>query len=107
MSAASIDRLLVKERAALMFRGRSHTKPGTLLKSQIPIPKLYGNGPAPAPSSLFSSLKSNRSAAAMQRQAHVGRGCPCSNRTEQLVLCDAWSDGEGAAPSCRVGAQRH
>ena len=37
MSAATIDRLLAPERARLMFRGRSHTKPGTLLKSQIPI----------------------------------------------------------------------
>ena len=37
MSAAPIDRLLVTERARLMFRGRSHTKPGSLLKSQIPI----------------------------------------------------------------------
>ena len=37
MSAATIDRHLASERARLMFRGRSHTKPGTLLKSQIPI----------------------------------------------------------------------
>jgi hypothetical protein len=37
MSAASIDRHLAKERARLTPRGRSHTKPGTLLKSQIPI----------------------------------------------------------------------
>jgi hypothetical protein len=37
ISAATIDRLLANERAALAFRGRSHTKPGTLLKSQIPI----------------------------------------------------------------------
>jgi hypothetical protein len=37
MSAASIDRHLAHERAKLSPRGRSHTKPGTLLKSQIPI----------------------------------------------------------------------
>lgn len=37
MSAASIDRHLACERAKLMLRGRSHTKPATLLKSQIPI----------------------------------------------------------------------
>src|ERR1700729_4471705 len=37
MSAASIDRHLALERAKLFARGRSHTKPGTLLKSQIPI----------------------------------------------------------------------
>ena len=37
MSAATIDRRLGAERFKLMSRGRSHTKPGTLLKSQIPI----------------------------------------------------------------------
>jgi transposase InsO family protein len=37
MSAATIDRRLGPERALLVPRGRSHTKPGTLLKSQIPI----------------------------------------------------------------------
>ncbi len=33
----AIDRHLAPERAKLFPRGRSHTKPGTLLKSQIPI----------------------------------------------------------------------
>lgn len=37
MSAATIDRKLAPERARLLARGRSHTKPGTLLKSQIPV----------------------------------------------------------------------
>ena len=37
MSAATIDRRLASDRAKLMPRGRSHTKPGSLLKSQIPI----------------------------------------------------------------------
>ena len=37
MSAATIDRHLKNERARLGLKGRSHTKPGTLLKSQIPI----------------------------------------------------------------------
>jgi len=37
MSAATIDRHLAPERARLGLRGRSHTKPGTLLKSQIPV----------------------------------------------------------------------
>lgn len=37
MSAATIDRRLTGERAKMMPRGRSHTKPGSLLKSQIPI----------------------------------------------------------------------
>jgi hypothetical protein len=37
MSAATIDRRLAGERARMLPRGRSHTKPGSLLKSQIPI----------------------------------------------------------------------
>lgn len=37
MSAATIDRKLAGERAELFPRVRSHTKPGTLLKSQIPV----------------------------------------------------------------------
>lgn len=37
MSAATIDRRLAPERAKLVLRGRSHTKPGSLLKSQIPV----------------------------------------------------------------------
>jgi len=37
VSAATIDRLLGPERKKHQIKGRSNTKPGTLLKSQIPI----------------------------------------------------------------------
>jgi hypothetical protein len=37
MSASTIDRRLIGERARLMPRGRSQTKPGSLLKSRIRI----------------------------------------------------------------------
>jgi hypothetical protein len=37
ISPATIDRLLAPERKKHMLKGRSNTKPGTLLKSQIPI----------------------------------------------------------------------
>src|SRR5271168_5021565 len=37
MSAATIDRRLAPERRKYLARGRSCTKPGTLLKSQIPV----------------------------------------------------------------------
>jgi hypothetical protein len=37
ISASSIDRLLAKERKKHQIKGRSNTKPGTLLKNQIPI----------------------------------------------------------------------
>ena len=37
ISAATIDRLLAKERRKQTIKGRANTKPGTLLKHQIPI----------------------------------------------------------------------
>lgn len=37
ISAATIDRQLAGDRAKLQIRGRSHTKPGSLLKGAIPI----------------------------------------------------------------------
>jgi hypothetical protein len=37
ISAATIDRRLAPERKRLQFKGRCHTKPGTMLKHQIPI----------------------------------------------------------------------
>ena len=42
ISAATIDRLLAKEKKKLRIKGRSHTKPGTLLKHQIPIRTFSG-----------------------------------------------------------------
>jgi len=39
VSASTIDRLLAADRKKLQIKGRSHTKPGSLLKSQIPIRK--------------------------------------------------------------------
>jgi hypothetical protein len=37
MSPATMDRRLAPDRAAMALRGRSHTKPGSLLKDSIPI----------------------------------------------------------------------
>ena len=37
MSAATIDRRLASDRKKLELKGRSHTKPGSLVKSQIPM----------------------------------------------------------------------
>ena len=42
MGASTMDRRLAAARAAMSLKGRSHTKPGSLLKSQIPI------GPGPS-----------------------------------------------------------
>ncbi len=38
VSAATIDRRLAGERQRMQLKGRSGTKPGSLLKSQIPMP---------------------------------------------------------------------
>lgn len=37
VSAATVDRLLTKERKKYQLKGKSHTKPGSLLKNSIPI----------------------------------------------------------------------
>jgi hypothetical protein len=37
MSPATIDRRLVADRRQLELKGKAHTKPGSLLKSQIPM----------------------------------------------------------------------
>lgn len=37
ISPATIDRLLRREKQKITLKGRARTKPGTLLKSQIPI----------------------------------------------------------------------
>ncbi|MEX2509280.1 MAG: transposase family protein [Homoserinimonas sp.] len=37
MSPATMDRRLAADRAKMVLKGRSHTKPGSLLKDQIPI----------------------------------------------------------------------
>jgi hypothetical protein len=41
VSPATIDRLLAKEKARLRVRGKSLTRPGTLLKNQIPVRVFY------------------------------------------------------------------
>jgi len=42
ISAATVDRMLAKEKQKLRIKGRGHTKPGTLLKNQIPIRTFSG-----------------------------------------------------------------
>jgi hypothetical protein len=42
ISASTVDRLLAKEKQKLRIKGRGHTKPGTLLKHQIPIRTFSG-----------------------------------------------------------------
>lgn len=37
ISAATIDRMLADQRSRMRLRGRTRTRPGSLLKHQIPI----------------------------------------------------------------------
>ena len=43
VSAATIDRMMAPERKRIMLKGRKGTKPGTLLKHQIPIRTFEGH----------------------------------------------------------------
>ncbi len=43
VSAATIDRMMAPERRRIMLKGRSGTKPGTLLKHQVPIRTFEGH----------------------------------------------------------------
>lgn len=54
MSAATIDRRLAADRAKLQPRGRSHTKPGSLLKDAIPV-RTWANGTRTGPDSSRST----------------------------------------------------
>ncbi len=42
VSASTIDRMLAPDRARLALKGRPGTKPGTLLKHQIPVRTFAG-----------------------------------------------------------------
>jgi hypothetical protein len=58
MSAATIDRRLAGERAKYQLKGRRTTKPGSLLKSQIPV----RTGTTPAPGSSRSTWSATTAA---------------------------------------------
>lgn len=55
ISAATIDRLLKEERGKHALKGRGHTKPGTLLKHQIPL-RTYSDWDDPCPGFLEMDL---------------------------------------------------
>lgn len=59
MSAATMDRRLAQDRVKLTLRGRSHTKPGSLLKAQIPI-RTWHSGTRQYQASLRSTWSTRR-----------------------------------------------
>ena len=70
MSAATINRRLAGERAKMVLRGRSHTKPGSLWKSQIPI-RTWANWDDAVPGFVEIDLSAMR--AASPRASSVSR----------------------------------
>lgn len=61
MSAATMERRLDGDRARMALRGRSHTKPGSLLKSAIPI-RTWAQWDEPCPGSRRSTWSGTRAA---------------------------------------------
>ncbi len=85
MSASTIDRLLREERAKYVLKGRSGTKPGTLLKSQIPI-RTYSEWDEEKPGFVEIDLV-----------AHEG-GSSSGDFTQTLDvtdICTGWSEQAG------------
>jgi len=68
MSPATMDRRLASERAKLVLRGRSHTKPGSLLKDSIPI-RTWPSGTTRARGSSRSTWSVTRAAARWESTA--------------------------------------
>lgn len=93
ISAATIDRLLAPDRRRLQIRGRSRTKPGTLLKHQIPI-RTFANWDDARPGFLEVDLVS-----------HDG-GHPVGDWIQTLSATDV-ATGWTETRACRNKAQVH
>ena len=88
MSAASIDRLLAPERKKYALKGRGRTKPGTLLKHQIPV-RTFSDWNETAPGFLEIDLVAHDGGA-----AH-GEYCQILDATD---VCTGWSE-QAAVPT--------
>lgn len=67
ISVATIDRLLAGERRKLRLKGRSRTKPGTLIKYQIPI-KRFSDWQEDWPEGIICKLSMSRTSAVAGRR---------------------------------------
>ncbi|MGZ6557070.1 MAG: integrase catalytic domain-containing protein [Actinomycetota bacterium] len=93
MSPATIDRMLAPERKRLQVKGRHGTKPGTLLRNQIPI-RTFAEWDDARPGFCEIDLVSHDGGTA------VGEFCQTLNLTD---VCSGWTQ-MWAAPN---KAQRH
>jgi len=74
ISPATIDRRLAADRGAMTLRGRSHTKPGSLLKDAIPIRTWTGpGGTTRCPGSWRSTWSATRAATPWGPRLHPHR----------------------------------
>ncbi len=94
MSAATIDRRLAADRAAMGVRGRSHTKPGSLLKDAIPI-RTWAQWDDAVPGFLEIDLVGHEGGNAMGEHAYQGPGKVASQQV-RMSLVGCW--GPCAAP---------
>ncbi len=70
MSPATMDRRLAADRAKLLVRGRSHTKPGSLLKDSIPI-RTWAEWNNAVPGSVEIDLVGHEGGNAMGEHCHT------------------------------------
>jgi hypothetical protein len=92
VSAASIDRLLAPERRKHELRGRSRTKPGTLLKHQIPI-RTFSEWNEQRPGFMEMDLVGHDGGLAL------GDYCQTLDLTD---VCTGWTETEAVANKAQV-----
>ena len=92
ISASSIDRLLKAERRKQQLRARSHTKPGTLLKHQIPI-RTFAEWAEDQPGFAEIDLVAHDGGLAL------GDFCQTLDLTD---VCTGWTETEGVPNKAQV-----
>jgi hypothetical protein len=92
ISAATVDRLLKPERRKHELRSRSHTKPGTLLKHQIPI-RTFAEWDEQQPGFVEMDLVAHDGGLAL------GDFCQTLDLTD---VCTGWTETEAVANKAQV-----
>jgi len=92
MSASTIDRLLKRERKMMELKSRSGTKPGTLLKHQVPI-RTFSDWDEAKPGFMEVDLVSHGGG------DERGDFCQTLSATD---VCSAWTETEGVRNKAQV-----
>lgn len=92
MSAATIDRLLASERKKMELRSRSGTKPGTLLKHQVPI-RTFSEWDESQPGFIEIDLVSHGGG------DEGGEFCQTLSATD---VCSAWTEAQAVRNKAQV-----